>query len=73
MIGIGISMLGLCSGYGSRFPGLAPDSPTLIIDFVPTDGDSDWVNMSVDFTTQTYQANQLDPVTPGFINLQSWS
>lgn len=55
--------------------GLPTDgSFTLLMDFAPDGGDVDWVNLDMDFITETYEVNEADPSVPAgtFINILVW-
>lgn len=58
---------------GNRFP--TDGSYTLLMDFVPSDTDTDWLNLSLDFAGNYYRANEADASVPSgtFINILVWS
>lgn len=59
---------GLVTGWG----GLPTDgSPTLILDFVPSDPVYDYT-LANNFLTQQYEVYYTDPTAPGYIILKVW-
>lgn len=61
---------GLITGFGGG--GLPTDgSPTLILDFVPSDPVYDYT-LATDFLTEQYEVYATDPTAPGYVILKVW-
>lgn len=64
---------GLIDGFGGGGGGLPTDgSPSLIIDFVPSDPVYDYT-LDTNFLTQQYEAYATDPTVPGFAIIKVWN
>lgn len=61
---------GLIDGFGNSLP--TDGSPTLVLDFVGSAFETTQ-SLNLNFTNQTYSANQTDPVAPFPANFWVWS
>lgn len=73
----GLSLLtgsGLSGGTGlSGDAGPTLGTPTLIMDFAPSDADSDWVALDLNFMTETYEVYVPDAGVTDRVNILLWS
>lgn len=56
----------------SRFP--FPETPSLILDFVPVADPVDGASLAIRFTSSSYITTEPDPIAPNAkLNLQVWN
>mgnify|MGYP003441961523 CR=1 FL=1 len=48
-------------------------TPALIMDFAPSDADSDWVALDLNFMTETYEVYVPDAGVTDRVNILLWS
>lgn len=73
----GLSLMpgsGLSGGSGlSSDTGPPAGTPALVMDFAPSAEDSDWIALSLDFTTETYEVYTQDAGVTDRVNILLWS
>jgi hypothetical protein len=68
-LNLGLSASGSGQAY---YPPIG--TPSLIVDFVPSPDDADWLGLGVDFVSGAYLVNDRDPRFPDdLVNIQIWS